>query len=251
MKTIKVKKQEKISMISLSRTKNLNAIHTLMLDEISAVLDSMKDSRVLIIKGEGKAFSVGADIKEMKEMDSLKIKAFSKKGQDLFNIIEDLHMLTIACIDGYCMGGGLELASTCDLRISSPESKFSLPELKLGVVPGFGAFFRIQELVGFSDFKKMLFTGEVMDAKRAKDIGLINIVSDDPLKKANQIAKNFIEDLSFNAFFHAKKTINFALKKHRKEILEKENQAIAETFSHLDKKTGMDSFLKKQKPEFE
>jgi enoyl-CoA hydratase len=250
MKTIEIIKSNKICVITLNREKSMNAINSVLLDELSSVIDNLDNQRVVVFKGKGKAFSGGADIKEISKMSSLEIKNFSKKGQKVFNKIQELNKLTIASINGYCIGGGLELASSCDLRICSSFSRFGLPELKLGVIPGFGAFYRVQQIIGISELKNLLFNGKIINAKYAEKIGLVNEVVEDVEKKLDLIIKNFLNNFSYNAFIKAKTLLNQQNKKQKEKILELEKKFITECFLYPDKKEGMNAFLEKRKPEF-
>lgn len=147
--TIKLEKRNGIATITLSRPKVLNAINSKMLSELLQVLKALKndeDIRVLLIRGEGKAFAAGADIEELQNgIGELK---FESLGNEVFSEIENLPLPVIACINGYALGGGCELALACDLRIAGDGAKFGLPEVKLGVHPGWGGTQRLPRLIG-------------------------------------------------------------------------------------------------------
>ncbi|MBN2421657.1 enoyl-CoA hydratase/isomerase family protein [Candidatus Woesearchaeota archaeon] len=251
MGLINIETNGKICTIALNREQRLNALNTELINELANAIQNLKDERIVIFKGKGKAFAAGADVKEMSEMDNSKLKEFSKKGQQLLNRIEDLDKLTIAVINGFCFGGGLELACACDLRISSKISKFGLPELKLGVIPGFGAFFRVQKLIGNSGLKNILFTGKIINAEEAKAIGLVNEIAEDAEKEAEKIINNFLENISFTAFVKAKTVLNKNRLKNRNELLELENKTFSDVCTHNDKKEGIRAFLEKREPKFE
>lgn len=175
-----LKKQEKIGILTINRPKALNALNKETLLDIKAAVDMVRDDAeidVLVITGSGdKSFVAGADITYMLEMTAMEARAFGLLGSSVFRAIESMHKPVIAAINGFCLGGGCELAMSCDFRISSDKGKFGQPEVGLGVTPGFGGTQRLPRLVGTGMAAELLYTGDVIDANEALRVGLVNHV---------------------------------------------------------------------------
>src|SRR3981189_1830327 len=166
-----------ISTLTVNRPKALNALNSQTLRELTQAVRECADSRVIILTGAGdKAFVAGADISEMAPMGPWKAREFSELGHVLTALIEDIPAATIAAVNGYALGGGLELAVACDMIFASENARRGLPEVTLGGTPGFGGTQRLVRLVGKLRAKEMIFTGDWVDAKRAYEIGLANAV---------------------------------------------------------------------------
>jgi enoyl-CoA hydratase len=154
----------------------MNVLSSAVLKELHAILDKIEEDSGLdavIITGEGRAFVAGADISEMMGMDPAAAARFAEAGQGAFDRIQALKMPVIAAVNGFALGGGTELAISCDIRIASDAAKFGQPEVNLGVIPGFGGTQRLARLIGPGKAKELIFTGEMIDAKTALDIGLV------------------------------------------------------------------------------
>ena len=167
--------------IVLNRVESLNALNTEMLNELydTVLKIDTKSTKCLIIKSNSKkAFVVGADIKEMLNLSKVDATAFSSLGKKVFNSIEHLPIPTIALINGYALGGGLELALACDIRISSTTAKFGLPEIGLGIFPGFDGIKRLKNIIGESKAKKLVYSGSIIGSDVAFSIGLIDYLFD-------------------------------------------------------------------------
>ncbi|MGM0405177.1 MAG: enoyl-CoA hydratase/isomerase family protein [Thermoplasmatota archaeon] len=230
----------------------MNAICTELLDSLEKTLNLLEDDeniQVVIIEGVGKAFVAGADISEMIDMSPKDAEEFSKKGQELFNKIENFPVPVIAAVDGYALGGGMELAMACDIIIASDRSLFGQPEVGLGVIPGFGGTQRLPRIVGAKKAKELIFTGKKIDAKEAYEIGLTNKIVDpenlmeEVMKLSKSISKN-----GPLAVKYAKRAINeggLLDKASYKEI-----EMFKKCFETEDQKIGMDAFLNKKEPEF-
>jgi len=165
MENLTYERINNLGILKVNRSKFLNALNYQTLKEMDVLLDEIKEDKnvhVLVITGEGeKAFVAGADIKEMKDMNNLEAMAFSKFGNRVFEKIEKLDKVVIGAINGYCLGGGLELALSCDIRIGSNSSKFGQPEVGLGIIPGFGGTQRLFNVVGVGKAKELIFTGSI------------------------------------------------------------------------------------------
>ncbi len=231
----------------------VNAICTELLEELDEKLDSIKDndSRAIIITGEGKSFVAGADISEMKDMSPEEAEEFSEKGHRIFTKLENFPKPVIAAINGFALGGGLEIALSCDILIASKKAKFGQPEVGLGLIPGFGGTQRLTRTVGPKKAKELIFTADRIDAKDAYEIGLVNnVVKQDDLMSG---CENIADKISKNAplaIQHAKKAINEGSDIKIDEALEIEAEEFKECFKTEDVKEGLNAFINKEEPEF-
>src|SRR5208337_1448484 len=168
---------ERVGVLTFNRPKALNALSASTLDEVADVIESVArdDSiRVLVLTGAGdKAFVAGADINEFKSMNPLSARLFSEKGQGIFFEIERLPQPVIACVNGFALGGGCELAMSCDFIYASERARFGQPEVNLGLIPGFGGTQRLSRLVGPAKAKELCMTGEMIDAQQGIALGLV------------------------------------------------------------------------------
>lgn len=175
-----LEKDGEIAVIKFNRPKALNAINPAVLVEMNGALDEIEkdpDVRVLILTGEGgKAFVAGADIAHMIKLDPLEGRKFSREGQDLLLRLEALPVPVIACVNGFALGGGTEMAMACDFIYASESAKFGQPEINLGIIPGFGGTQRLARLVGKAMAKELCMTGVIISAQEAKALGLVNKV---------------------------------------------------------------------------
>jgi enoyl-CoA hydratase len=179
--TLKITEADGIVTVTVSRPEALNALNSTFFSEMDDLVGSIaarSDVRVLIITGEGKAFVAGADIAEMVDMDSAQGTQFSKAGQRTFRSLENLEIPVIAAINGFALGGGCELALSCDIRIASAKAKFGQPEVNLGLTPGYAGTQRLPRLVGLGDALYLLLTGDMISAEDALRIGMVQKVVD-------------------------------------------------------------------------
>src|SRR5260370_5037315 len=173
--SVLVERDGPITTITVNRPKSLNALNGRTLRELTQAVRDCADARALILTGAGeKALVAGADIPEMAPMGPWQAREFSELGHVLTALIEDLPCAAIAAVNGYALGGGLELAVACDMIYASDNARLGLPEVSLGVTPGFGGTQRLVRLVGKLRAKEMIFTGEMIDARRAFAIGPVN-----------------------------------------------------------------------------
>lgn len=177
---IRLEKSGQLAVVTLDRPKVLNALNAATFAELDTVFDHLAadlDMRAVLLTGSGeRAFAAGADIRELRAVDAPEGKAFSLRGQAVFRKIETLGKPVIACVRGFALGGGCELAMACTLRIASDDARFGQPEVKLGVIPGYGGTQRLPRLVGRGAAMKLLLTGAVIDAREALRIGLVDEV---------------------------------------------------------------------------
>ena len=183
MTNILLEKKGYIAVATINRPKALNALNSEVLsdlDELVATVKADDEIRALVITGSGeKAFVAGADIGEMSTLTKEGGTAFGKHGNDVFRAIETLPIPTIAAVNGFALGGGCELALSCDIRVATKRSKFGQPEVNLSLIPGAGGTQRLPRLVGPGIAKEMIFTGKIISAEEAKEIGLVNHVTED------------------------------------------------------------------------
>ncbi|ACP35595.1 Enoyl-CoA hydratase/isomerase [Sulfolobus islandicus Y.G.57.14] len=187
METIIVREEPPVEWIILNRPDKLNSINVKMVEEIGSALRQNINNdkiKVIIFTGSGKAFSAGADISQFKELDPVKAWEFATKGRELMDYIERYPKPTIAMINGYALGGGLELALSCDLRIASQNAELGLPEINLGIYPGFGGTQRLVRLIGKGRALEIIMLGDRIKADYAERIGLVNrVVESSSLEK--------------------------------------------------------------------
>jgi enoyl-CoA hydratase len=250
MNTIEFSVENDIGILKLNRPKFLNAINLEMLSELEYLLtENLQNSKVLIITGVGKVFVAGADIKEMSDMDTIMAANFSQKGQTIMNLLSTINIPTIAAINGYAIGGGLELALACDIRIASKKAIFSQPETSLGIIPGFGGTQRLPRTIGRGRASYMIFTGEKIDANTALQWGLVDFVFKDEelLQNATKIAHNILNKSSY-AISKAKEVMNRGNFLDVESGVKIETDVFAQTFAFRDQKEGMKAFVEKRKP---
>lgn len=249
---IDIEEKGDITIITLNNPP-VNAVCTELLEELEEKLDSLKESksRAIIITGEGKSFVAGADISEMKDMSPVEAEEFSRKGHRVFTKIENFPKPIIAAINGFTLGGGLEIAMSCDILIASEKAKFGQPEVGLGLIPGFGGTQRLTRIVGPKKAKELIFTAEKISADQAYEINLINkVVKPDDLMEECEKTANAISKNAPLAVKHAKKAINEGSDIKIEEGLKIETEEFRECFKTEDVKEGLNAFMNKKEPEF-
>lgn len=243
-----------VAMIAFNRPESMNALNTAALKELDAYLSAVthdSNVQVLVFTGQGKAFIAGADISEMATLNTKQGMHFSAYGQKVFTKLEKLSKPTIAAVNGFALGGGCELAMSCDLRIASESAQFGQPEVALGIIPGFSGTQRLPKLVGIAKAKELIFTGDRIKADEALRIGLVNHVVPEAelLEKAEALAKRMIKNAP-GAVRLAKHAINEGYGKDIETGNHLEASYFGICFSTEDQKHGMDAFMKKEKPHF-
>ncbi|MBI3535067.1 MAG: enoyl-CoA hydratase/isomerase family protein [Deltaproteobacteria bacterium] len=246
-----------IQIVKISRIKQLNALNTETLEELKETLQVFaKDTtvRVVILTGDGdKAFIAGADIAEMKDMNTSQGVRFSRLGHDVAKLLEQMPKPTIAAVNGFALGGGTEMAIACDFIIASENAVFGQPEVGLGIIPGFGANFRLPKFVGLPRAKELIFSGRRVKADEAFRIGLASFVYpvEGFLSKVIEFACE-ISQKSSEALRASKKTINELSETNGLNAkLDAEAQTFGTLFSSYDQKEGMSAFVEKRKPKFQ
>ena len=250
-----VKIENSIALFTLNRPQQLNALNHQLIDDLNKELEKIKiDKNVksLIITGSGgKAFVAGADRKEFAKFSSEEGKNLSKDGQKkLFDFIENFPKPVIAAINGFALGGGLELAMACHMRLASDNAKMGLPEVSLGVIPGYGGTQRLAQLVGKGKAMEMITTGKMIDANQALDYRLVNNVvqSEDLISTCKELARQIAKN-SPNAISAAIKSINAGFSSNLNGF-EVEINSFGSCFGTEDFVEGTSAFLEKRKPNF-
>jgi enoyl-CoA hydratase/3-hydroxyacyl-CoA dehydrogenase len=254
IRDVKLEVKEGIAVIRMCRPEAMNALNGKVLSELKEVITSLnEDSSVLavIITGEGPAFVAGADIKTMLNADRASAEEYTRFGQEVLNDIEGLQKPVIAAINGFALGGGLEVALACDIRIASTEARLGFPEVGLGIFPGFGGTQRTTRLIGKGKTCELIFTGDHITAEEAEHIGLVNrVVSPRRLMMEARKLAEHIASRGPLAVALAKKAINQALQSGLDSGLDFELEAVMQTFETEDQKEGMTAFLERRKPDF-
>jgi enoyl-CoA hydratase len=246
---IKLEIEGGVAVITLDRPGALNALNRDLVDELDGAVDALgknEEVKAVIITG-GKNFAAGADITNMMTLTPEQAKGFSFV--DTFAKLEGLPQPTIAVMSGYALGGGLELALSCDFRVAGPDAKFGFPEINLGIFPGAGGTQRLPKLIGTMRAKEMILTGKTIDATSALEYGLINSVADDPMEEGKQLAQKLAGKAAV-ALGLAKRCINLAENVDARSGFDFEKIAWASTFATEDQKEGMKAFVEKRKPNF-
>lgn len=250
---LEISTEDRIGLITINRPKALNALNKETIEELSHAfgeLESNEDIRVIILTGSGeKAFVAGADIKEFKDFDGKQGQQLAQVGQTiLFNKIEKLKKPVIAAVNGYALGGGLELAMSCHFRIASDNALLGLPEVTLGLIPGYGGTQRLPKLIGKGRAMQAIMTAEMFKAEKAEQFGLVNevVALEELLPRAKKIASK----IAFNSPVAISKAIEVINLSDSDKGFEAEINAFGELFDAEDFKEGTAAFLEKRKPNF-
>jgi enoyl-CoA hydratase len=252
--TLLVERRERVVIITINRPEKRNALNIQTRSEGAAVLDELRDDEsvgVVVFTGAGdKAFIAGADIGEFAGRTALTQRDVMM-ARSLFTAIDTFPKPVIAMVNGYCLGGGCELALACDIRIASETASFGQPEINLGIIPGGGGTQRLTRLVGEGKAMELILTGDIIDAQTAFSLGLVNMVvpASDLAAKTMEIA-NRIAEKSPIALRMAKEAVKVASRSTLDEGLRREVDLFALCFSSEDKDEGVKAFLEKRKPSF-
>jgi enoyl-CoA hydratase len=197
--SILFEKRVAIAVLTFNRPAQLNCLTQATMAELAGMISRLReqdDLCVLLVTGAGGVFSAGADLNEVAALDPATAYEFSRRGQALLAALGDAAPLTIAAIDGYCLGGGLDIVLSCDLRYATPRSSFQHPGARRGIITGWGGTQRLPRLIGVDETRRLLITGERIDAQEAFRIGLVNRIRDDALSFASQFAERTVEKFS-------------------------------------------------------
>ena len=252
MSFVKSEQQGAVAVLTIDRPKALNALNPEVLADLKAAFEAIDQNavRCVVLTGEGdKSFVAGADIGSMSTMTKAEGEAFGKLGNDIFLMIESFPLPVIAAVNGFALGGGCELAMSCDIRLASEKAKFGQPEVGLGITPGFGGTQRLPRIVGLGMAKQLLYTARNIDAAEALRIGLVNAVvpqaelMDTAVKMANTIAKN--APIAVRA---CKQAVNEGMQVSIDKAVEIEEKLFGGCFETHDQVEGMACFLSREKP---
>lgn len=254
-KTLIYEIKDRIGVLTINRPEKLNALSNELTEELERLLAEVENDeklRVLVMTGAGeKAFVAGADIQELVDRDALVGRKVSRTRQEIFSRIENLPIPVIAAVNGYALGGGLELALACSIRICSEKAQFGAPEVKLGIIPGDGGTQRLPRLVGLGRAMEMILTGDFIDAQEAYRIGLVNQVvpQDELMEKAMELAQKIAKRPPL-AVRYAKEAVNRSQEGDTVSGYALESYLHALTCTTEDKKEGVQAFLEKRKGTF-
>jgi enoyl-CoA hydratase len=255
MENVQLTVADGIATLVINRPKQLNALNKQTLSEINEAFESMRENdavKVVVMTGSGeKAFVAGADIKEFADFSGVEGSELAKTGhQTVFNVIEEFSKPVIAAINGFALGGGLELAMAAHVRIASDNARMGLPETSLGVIPGYGGTQRLPQLIGKGRALEMIFSAKMIDASTALNYGLVNaVVPQEALRAtAEKMAQDFMKN-SIVAMGYAIEAVNAGMLEGAIGY-DVEVQAFGDCFETADFKEGTTAFLEKRKPQF-
>lgn len=255
LRVVRYEVDDQVATITIDRPEALNALNPNVLDQLAEAFsraEASKDVRAIVLTGTGRSFVAGADIRTMAEQTAVESIGYTRQGQDLVRRIELLPKPVIGAVNGWALGGGCELALACDLLIASEKAQFALPEVGLGIHPGFGGTQRLPRAIGPMRAKEWIFTGERFKAEAAHEIGLVNkVVADgEVLAEAQRIARKIAQQAPV-AIGLAKDVVNRGLTADMETGLALERQSVTMTFATKDQKEGMRAFLERRKPDFQ
>jgi len=240
-----------VGVITINRPQALNALNSQVLEDLEETFKAvdLDTTRALILTGAGeKSFVAGADIGEMSSLTKAEGEAFGKKGNDIFRMIETFPIPVIAAVNGFALGGGCEIAMSCDIRICSDNAIFGQPEVGLGITPGFGGTQRLARIIGVGMAKQLIYTARNIKAEQAKAIGLVNDVysQEELLEQAKKLA-SIISANAPIAVRNCKKAINDGLDASMDDAIVIEEKLFGDCFETEDQKAAMANFLEKDK----
>ena len=254
-KTIRYEKKDNIALVTIDRPEALNALNSTVITELEQVVTALENDstvRAMILTGEGRSFVAGADIGEQCPLDLDGGRRWGQRGSALFRRMERLEFPTIAAVNGFALGGGCELAMSCDIILASEKAKFGQPEVGLGITPGFSGTQRLPRRVGVAKAKELIFSGRMVKADEAERIGLVNAVyaPEALLDGAMEMARSFAKNAPI-AVKYAKACIDRGMQTDIDSGIACENELFAMCFATADQKEGMGAFLEKRTAEFQ
>lgn len=236
--------KENVNVLTIKTGNSLNPLNIEILREIGKAVSASR--KVVLLRSEGKAFSAGADIGNFTKMSPTEAHHFASEGHDIMNSIAAADVPVIAAIHGYALGGGFELALACDFRVSTPDARMGLPEINLGILPGFGGTQRLTALIGEGRAFEMIATGKRVSGTEALAMGIVNRTGEDHIAESMELARTLAEKPPL-ALKHVKSLIRS--RPDDRYTLEMEKFGIL--FGSEDSKEGFDAFINKRKPEFQ
>ena len=244
-----------VRVIKINNPEALNALNTAILKELDAAFTEVaEDNGILavVLTGEGRAFVAGADISEMKSKNAIEGEIFGKLGASVFRKIELLPKPVIAAVNGFALGGGCELAMSCDIRLASTKAKFGQPEVGLGITPGFSGTQRMPRLIGMGKAKELIYTADIIDVAEAYRIGLVNHVYEPEalMEEAMKMAEKIASKAPI-AVKNSKEAINRGIQTDMDSAVAIEAYLFGLCFASEDQKEGMTAFFEKRKANFQ
>ena len=252
MDYLKIEVNESVAVLTFDNPSVLNALSKEVLLEIQVAIKELSanpEVKVLVLKGEGKAFIAGANIKQMQSMNACEAKELSRLGNDTMDLIASFPHPVIAAVNGFALGGGLEVALSADFIYASAKAKLGLPEVTLGLIPGFGGHKKLTDRIGAAKAKELAFTGRMVSATQAKEMGIVNEVCepDELMDKVMAVAEE-IKAVSASAVSLAKEVANQCVDNSKETANTIEVNAFGLIFSHPDAVEGKNAFVEKRKP---
>ena len=253
--TVQFEKVDNIAVITIRRPEALNALNSTVIGELEQVIGEVEKDATLgamILTGEGRSFVAGADIGEQMPLDLEGGRKWGQRGSALFRRIEKLEIPTIAAVNGFALGGGCEIAMACDIILASEKAKFGQPEVGLGITPGFSGTQRLPRRVGVAKAKELIFSGKMIKADEAKEMGLVNAVfaPEALMDGALEMARSFTKNAPI-AVKYAKACIDRGMQMDIDDGIALENELFAMCFATADQKEGMGAFLEKRPATFQ
>ena len=253
--TIRDGKTDSIGIVTINRPEAWNALNSTVISELEQLIGEVeqdKELRALILAGEGRSFVAGADIGEQCPLDLAGGRAWGQRGSALFRRIEKLEIPTIAAVNGFALGGGCEIAMSCDIILASETAKFGQPEVGLGITPGSSGTQRLPRRGGIAKAKELMFSGKMIKADEAKEIGLVNAVfaPEALMDSAVEMAKSFTKNAPI-AVKYSKACIDRGMQMDIDDGIALENEMFAMCYATADQKEGMTAFLEKRPATFE
>jgi len=246
---------QEIGVLRVSRPEAMNALNSSVLSDLDAFLTQMEKApqvRALVVTGDGeKSFVAGADIKEMESLNAAQAREMAVKGQALFQRLQDLRVPVVAALNGFTLGGGLELALACDFIVASNKAKWGLPEVTLGLIPGYGGTQRLSRAIGVSRARRVALSGEIFTAQQGYEWGLIAHVyePDQLMSQAVALAQTLASRAPL-AMAWVKDAINQGFDQSLKEGMSLEADLFSRTFETSDRSEGIQAFKGKRPPQF-
>ncbi|MDX5347968.1 MAG: enoyl-CoA hydratase-related protein [Hymenobacteraceae bacterium] len=251
---LRLENQDGIMVITINRPTKMNALNIDTVEEIQTAMQEVYDNdevRGVIFTGEGeKAFVAGADISEIAELNEMVGRRFAERGQGVFDMIENCTKPVIAAVNGFALGGGCELAMACHIRVASENARFGQPEVNLGIIPGYGGTQRLTQLVGKGKALELMLTGDMVNARDAQQLGLVNHVvpQEDLMTKAYEIMQKIMTKAPLAAGLVIE-CVNAVYDKEE-DGYQTEANAFSRCCGSEDFREGTSAFLEKRKPEF-
>ncbi|MCP4719591.1 MAG: crotonase [Desulfobacteraceae bacterium] len=245
--------KERVAVITMNRPEKRNALNASVRQELYTILkqiESDKNTRAVIITGAGEAFIAGADIKAMKNFTVKDAAESSRHGSKIFSYMEKMTAPVIAAVNGWALGGGLELALACDMRICSETAQFGQPEVKIGILPGYGATIRLPRIIGVARAKEMIYFGKIITAKEAEKIGLVTLVTSPSslMEKAMELAQKLARGPASLSLM--KQSINAGFNLDLNGAFELSSTLYGDAYKTNDTREGISAYFEKRRPIF-